>query len=151
MGSSKLNLAVAIGPEANSSNAEICVSTVTSKVSPRVRCRSSACAGLAKAGDRLHRAKELDERSECMGPCPAGALHPLEKKLWIGMPGVGPDSRKVALPRSEFHAAGLDHSACRLQAGTQEGVGHCPSGLVLSSRRDDRLASSIDNANGFSP
>ena len=34
MGSSKLNLAVAIGPEANSSNAEICVSTVTSKVSP---------------------------------------------------------------------------------------------------------------------
>ena len=113
------------GPEANSSSAEICVSTVTSKVSPAASAadRPLVLGSPAKAGDRLYGAvQELDERSEVVGPMSSRGPPPLEKKLWIWMPASGPeDSQRWPCRDRGAYAAGLDHSASA--SPHQEGVG----------------------------
>ena len=97
----------------------------------------------AKAGDRLHGAKELDERSEVVrAHIQQRSSTFLEKKLWIWMPGIRAWIAKRGLGRDRgAYPASLDHSACRLQTRTEEGVGSIAQlDFVLSSRRDNRLA-----------
>ena len=109
----------------------------------------------AKARDPLYGAKELDERSEVVrAHIEQGPSTFLEKKLWIWMPGIGAWIAKRGLGRDRgAYAAGLDHPACRLQARTQEGVGSIAQVDFVSRQRPPMIvcASSIDNANGFSP
>src|SRR5262245_12358576 len=96
----------------------------------------------AKAGNRLDRAKELDERSEVVwSHVKQGPSTFLEKKLWIGMPGVGARISKGRSGRDRSaDSARLDHPACRLQPGAEECVGRISElDFVLGRGRHDRL------------